>query len=121
MKVTAFITSLAIVGSEAFAPGIENTRSSTGECKTYELQLELISYTLFREDTQQSRKIMYVREYFILGPQPTTEIIVYCNCPSMVEENEKNSNIHGCNVVIIKHDMFFSLNTYHVLILLNSP
>ena len=46
MKVTAFITSLAIVGSEAFAPGIENTRSSTGEWKTYELQLELISYVV---------------------------------------------------------------------------
>lgn len=112
MKVTAFITSLAIVGSEAFAPGIENTRSSTGECKTYELQLELISYTLFREDTQQLRKIMLENTSFFHRD---------CNCPSMVEENEKNSNIHGFHVVIIKHDMFFSLNTYHVLILLNSP
>jgi len=31
MKVTAFITSLAIVGSEAFAPGVGHAQSSTGE------------------------------------------------------------------------------------------
>ena len=76
MKVTAFITSLAIVGSEAFAPGIENTRSSTGEWKTYELQLELISYTLFREDTQQSRKIMLENtSFWDLSPQQRSSCI----------------------------------------------
>ena len=31
MKFTAFIASLAILGSEAFAPGVGNARSSTGE------------------------------------------------------------------------------------------
>ena len=74
MKVTAFITSLAIVGSEAFAPGIENTRSFTGECKIYVLQLELNSYKF--EDTQQSRKIMLENtSFWDLSPQQRSSCI----------------------------------------------
>ena len=119
MKVTAFITSLAIVGSEAFAPGVENTRSSTGEYKIYVLQLELNSYT-FREDTQQLRKIYTVgdvREDFILGTSPTTELILYYNYPSKIEENEKHSNIRQisclCDMLFI-HTQYIYISYAHI-------